>query len=233
MNTENENMYNTLYNEIFISAKNGYAKDVMHKFLEKNLKPFYSNILEVGANNLEHHDYITHDFDRYIATDIRKSSNLDLNALPNKVEFKTADVCNLKSFHNETFDRVFATCVIQHVFDPEAAFREMFRVTKIGGRIDILIQNDVGYFFKLIRKWTTLRNAKKYSLLPEVELFFAREHRNNLENIITMIRLLTKNQKFSVISWPLNLNLSTMSIFKRVTVVKVDTDLVSYKSFFA
>jgi phosphatidylethanolamine/phosphatidyl-N-methylethanolamine N-methyltransferase len=232
MNTENENMYNSLYNEIFISAKKGSAKNIMHKFLEKNLNSHYPRVLEIGANNLEHYDFVKHSFDRYLATDIRVPLNLDLNMLPGKVEFSVADVCNLESLNNDSFDRVFSTCVIQHVLDPEAAFREMFRVTKIGGRIDILIQNDIGPLFKLIRKWTTLRNAKKYNLLNEVELFFAREHRNNLSNIITIIRLLTKNQNFSIASWPLNFSISTISIFKRITVIKVSTDLVSYKSFF-
>jgi len=232
MNTENENIYNALYNKIFISAKKGSAKNIMHKFLEKKLNSHYPNVLEIGTNNLEHYDFLKHSFDRYLATDIRLSTNLDLNTLPNKVEFKVADVCNLESFDNDSFDRVFSTCVIQHVMDPEAAFREMFRVTKIGGRIDILIQNDIGPLFKLIRKWTTLRNAKKYDLFNEVELFFAREHRNNLTNIITIIRLLTKNQNFSISSWPLNLSVSTISIFKRITVIKVSSNLVSYKSIF-
>ena len=150
MKIENENMYNLFYDKIFISAKNGFAKNAMHKFLEFRLEKYYGRILEIGANNIEHYNYVKHRFDSYVAIDIRKSSKLDLKSLPDKVQFRVADVCDISSISDNTFDRVFATCVIQHVIYPEAAFREMFRVTKIGGRIDILIQNDIGLFFKLI-----------------------------------------------------------------------------------
>ena len=230
MKIENENMYNLFYDKIFISAKNGFAKNTMHKFLESRLEKYYGRILEIGANNMEHYSYVKHRFDSYVAIDIRKSPKLDLNFLPEKVQFKVADVCDLSSISDNTFDRVFATCVIQHVIYPETAFREMFRVTKIGGRIDILIQNDIGLFFKLIRKWTTLKNAKRFDLFPEVELFFAREHRNNSTNLITIIRLLTANQKYSIISWPVNLAINPISIFKRISIIKLSDDLVSYKS---
>ena len=96
----------------------------------------------------------------------------------------------------------------------------MFRVTKKGGEISILLQNDHGLLFRLIRRSTTLRAARKANLLNEVELFFAREHRNNYRNLMTLARFVFKGSEIRFKSWPFGLKFSGTEIFRVIHVKK-------------
>ena len=143
-----------------------------------------------------------HSFDHYLQTDIVDRMNHLL--LDENITFDIADVCDLK-FEDDYFDRIIVTCVLQHVDNPEKAFNELIRVLKPGGNCRILLQSDSSLLFRLIRTLTTLRYAKKANKLEEVQLFFAREHRNNYLNLITLAKYCFKNHSFSSFGWPIKL----------------------------
>lgn len=60
------------------------------------------------------------------------------------VRFRTGDVYNLP-FTDETFDAVFSNAVLDHLRDPVAALREMYRVLKPGGVVGIRTSDRNGY----------------------------------------------------------------------------------------
>lgn len=68
------------------------------------------------------------------------------SSTPLPVSFQTADVSKLP-FGDNTFDRVRADRVFQHLKNPEAALTEMIRVTKPDGWISVL---DVDWFSLLV-----------------------------------------------------------------------------------
>ncbi len=139
-------MYDTFYSSIFVTCKRGRAKDIIHNFLERGLtQRHYPLVLEVGSNNAEHLEYLTHTFDSLVLIDIRTPRNLELQALPKKVTFLQADVSKLP-FEDDYFDRVFMTCVIQHVELPEDSFKEMFRVTKKAEKFLFCFRMIMGFF---------------------------------------------------------------------------------------
>jgi ubiquinone/menaquinone biosynthesis C-methylase UbiE len=196
-------MYEDEYEKLFITGRNGLASKIMHRLLEKKLdRVHFSRVLEVGANKGEHLPHVKHPFDEYIMTDIE--DRIDQNQLNKRVSFSIQDVCDLQ-FPNDYFDRVIVTCVIQHVDYPERALNELLRVLKPGGNGRILLQSDSSLLFRLIRALTTLRFAKKANKLEDVQLFFAREHKNNYLNLITIAKFVYRDSKFKSLGWPVKI----------------------------
>jgi SAM-dependent methyltransferase len=56
-------------------------------------------------------------------------------------EFVRADLCAQLPFPDETFDLVYANFVVEHLEDPQAAFREWHRVLRPGGGVVLLTSN--------------------------------------------------------------------------------------------
>ena len=194
-------MYDKEYENLFITGRNGLASKIMHRLLEKGLdKEHFSRTLEIGANKGEHLKHVRHSFHQYVMTDI--VNRVDPNLLSAKVTFEIADV-GLLQFPDDFFDRIVVTCVIQHVENPESALVELLRVLKPNGNCRILLQSDSSILFRLIRTLTTVRFARKVGKKEEVQLFFAREHRNNYLNLITLSKYHYKAHNFNSIGWPI------------------------------
>jgi len=186
--------YESDYSQINASANpKSLAFKYMHKSMEQD---FRSNlgfeILEIGANIGEHLNFVSQDFESYTLTDIRQTNFLNW---PNpKVKFLVADVEALP-FEDGSFDRVISTCVFHHLNDPTKGLEEMRRVVRVGGCITILLPNDPGFMYRILRGITTLRTAKRKGLLDEVQLVHALEHRNHYLSLITLIKWVFASDK--------------------------------------
>lgn len=51
----------------------------------------------------------------------------------------TADICHMPQVESDSFDMVFANCVLNHVYDDEAALSEVSRVLRPGGRFVVWV----------------------------------------------------------------------------------------------
>jgi phosphatidylethanolamine/phosphatidyl-N-methylethanolamine N-methyltransferase len=194
-------VYEKEYEKLFITGRNGLASKIMHRLLERGLdNEHFSRTLEIGANKGEHLRHVRHSFHEYVLTDI--VNRVDSYLLSPEVTFEIADVCKLQ-FPDNFFDRIVVTCVIQHVENPESALVELLRVLKPDGNCRILLQSDSSILFRLIRTLTTVRFAQKVGKKEEVQLFFAREHRNNYLNLITLAKYHYKNHNFKSFGWPI------------------------------
>ena len=222
-NFDLDEWYKNRYSQINVTAvPDSLPNRILHKFIEK---PFKSNdnlrILEVGSNKGEHLPFVVKNFSNYLMTDIRPlidPSLLDkIRGQSNGgIDFQVADVQNLP-FEDRFFDRVISTCLFHHLDDPLGAFREVRRVTKVGGMISILIPNDPGILYRLLRRFTTLRNAKKMGLRHEAELVHAIEHRNHYLQLRTMLEHVYRNDKIVTTYFPLrirNYNLNAITVLQ-------------------
>lgn len=216
--------YEDNYNRINITAvQNSFSNRILHKLIER---PFKSNakfsILEVGANTGEHLPFVADNFTSYLMTDIRPlnqsftveglATELSENA---RIEFQIADVQSLE-FEDNTFDRTISTCLFHHLDKPMEAFREVRRVTKIGGMISILIPNDPGILYRILRRITTLRLAKKYNCYDQAQLVHTIEHRNHYLQLESLLHEVFRNDDIKTSSFPFvfrNYNLNAITVF--------------------
>lgn len=153
----------------------------------------FPKVLELGAGSLQHHPFVRHSYETYIASDIRPigthagwaewGGGRTPDAIGNFT--MTADATAIP-FDDATFDRVVATCLILHIPDPAAALQEWLRVTKPGGTVDFLMPCEPGLALRLYRLLFSRRRAKKLGF-EYFNLVNAVDHCNSTWAILELV----------------------------------------------
>jgi len=177
-----EDYYSNYYEKVH-GSQWGESKLSFHKDIEKpfNHESNYPDILEVGAGEGQHLRFISHQYSRYFATDLREIANTELQPIkegyvPNHAgNFRAYGDATSLAYGDETFDRVVAGCLLLHLVDPLKAIDEWYRVLKKGGRIDALIPRDESFLVGFYRSLYSRRKAIKLGF-RDFDLVNALEH---------------------------------------------------------
>ena len=207
--------YKEFYSEMMGHNSQGFLSILWkypHRLMEK---PFKNNskkrILELGAGEGEHLQFVEQNFDEYLLTDIDKN-RLDKITIENsqRVSTKQVDASHLP-FDDNTFDRVVATCLVAHLRDPEKAMSEWRRVLKPGGNISIYVPCEPGFALRLFRKLFTAPKAKRLGF-EGFNLYIARDHVNDAFRILNLLVEIFREDSVKLVfrpfyfrSWYLNL----------------------------
>lgn len=205
----------------------------MHNLIEKKLsKRDFKDVLEIGAHNSEHLEYVTHAWKSYKMIDLVLPNAEVLKNLPSGASFEVANVDNLP-FENQIFDRVIVTCVLHHLTDPEKSLQEVRRVLKEGGQLDILLPNDPGFVYRFIKYFTSnlsaiifTKNSNSLNLSKFLEvryamkLFHIREHRNHVEQLRMLVKHTFRNDITSTNYWPFLLKSWNFGVFTIYSIKK-------------
>lgn len=176
---------------------------------ERNFK----RVLEIGAGTGEHASFVMHDFEEYILTDHDKKT-LDIAekklAAANNGAFKF-EVHSGSEFNygDNSFDRVIAVHVLEHIYQPHIAIKEWRRVVKNGGTLSVLIPTDPGVMWRLGRHLGPRKNAMAQGIAYDYVM--AREHVNSCNNLIALLRYYFPNSKESW--WPLPIPSIDLNLF--------------------
>jgi len=163
-----------------------------HRLAEKPFGPekHFGKVLEIGAGTGEHYAFIRHAVEQYILSDSdpealivarRKLSD----TCPEKLGFELQSAQQL-SHPAQSFDRVIATHVLEHINQPHLALKEWQRVLKDGGTLTVLIPTDPGIAWRLGRRLGPRRNAIAQGIAYDYVM--AREHVNSCTNLIALLR---------------------------------------------
>jgi ubiquinone/menaquinone biosynthesis C-methylase UbiE len=168
-----------------------------HVLTEKPFGPLvhFGKVLEVGAGTGEHIRFVRHSFDEYVLTDIDEAT-LDVaraklgNDFGNSLRFEAQSGESL-SYADNTFDRLIAVHVLEHICQPHLVLKEWARVIRAGGTLSILIPTDPGVAWRLGRHLGPRRNAIRQGIAYDYVM--AREHVNSCNNLIALFRHYFKN----------------------------------------
>ncbi len=189
----------------------GYFSKYPHILLEK---PFKTNkgykIIEVGAGQGEHINFVVPNYAEYLATDINLN-RLNKILLNKSKSIKTSKVdAELAKFEDNKFDRLISTCLLAHLEKPEQAILEWRRIVRHDGYISIYLSTDPSLALRIFRKLTTKRKAERLGFVG-YDLFIAREHKISVQSLTEILKYIFRNDDIKIIfkpfiikSWYLN-----------------------------
>jgi len=168
------------------------AMRASHRLLENTYddKSHFTRVIEIGAGTGEHVAFVRHQFHEYILADIdQKTLQVAKEKLKGlhegKLRFETQTGSDLH-YADNTFDRLIATHVLEHIYQPHLALKEWLRVLKHGAILSILIPTDPGLAWRLGRHLGARRNAIAQGIAYDYVM--AREHVNSCNNLIAIMR---------------------------------------------
>lgn len=193
---------------VYSNRSTGFVMRSAHKVCESYFHEddYFSNVLEIGAGTGEHFHTIKHQYDSYTLSDsdakvleIAKES-IDKQHKDNKAKYLILNASSL-DVADESYDRVIASHILEHIYQPHLAIKEWMRVLKPGGVLSIIIPTDPGIAWKVGRHFTTRRHAKNRGW--NYDYIMAREHVNPCNNLIALLKYYLPDN--SACFWPLKL----------------------------
>lgn len=171
----------------------GYFLRKSHEWSERALgeERYFPRVLEVGAGSGVHLRYLRHRFDEYLMTDanpafLEQAAGAERQAgSPRKITIAREDATAL-TFEDNSFDRLIATHVLEHLPQPERVLREWARVVRPGGLITLVLPCDPGFAWRLGRRLGPRRRFTSAGI--DYDYWMAREHINSINNLITFVR---------------------------------------------
>jgi phosphatidylethanolamine/phosphatidyl-N-methylethanolamine N-methyltransferase len=146
----------------------------------------FESVIEVGTGYGGHYNLIRHQFKDYTMTDYGDYCLSVLNhkyAQDEKVKIIKEDATQL-SFADNSFDRLIACHVLEHLPEPHNVLKEWYRVVKPGGVISILLPTDPGLAWRFARIFA---RRKAIAIGMEYDYVMAREHINSINNLVSLI----------------------------------------------
>jgi len=201
-----------------------FEKDIQGagvSYFEKAVEKFWciespTNVLELGGGNGEHLKFLKYiPNGKYVSFDLRAPHmSLHETELPKKLIKKIVNMQGMAEklpFPDQSFDRVYSTCLLHHVDDVLAVLMEARRVSSIGAELAFLIPTDPGFLNQLVKRTISYPKMRKLSKIKP-ELFYALDHKNHFASILELIKFVFADDRvklhyrpFRFKSWNLNL----------------------------
>lgn len=170
----------------------GYFLTKSHAWCENAFGPetHFARVLEVGAGTGIHIDHIRHGFDQYVMTDLnppmlQSAQKRSLHGTgKGKVVAEVQDATAL-TYADESFDRVIAAHVLEHLPEPYKVVREWQRVLKKGGTLSLVLPCDPGVAWRLGRAVGARKKFIRAGI--EYDYWMAREHVNAINNLAAFL----------------------------------------------
>jgi ubiquinone/menaquinone biosynthesis C-methylase UbiE len=156
-------------------------------------------VLEIGGGSGEHLQYIDYiPINSYKSLDLREPTEtkyLEFKSqeFREKFEFIVGDAQDL-DFDENTFDRVFSTCLLHHVDDVMAVLTEARRVTMPGGELMFVFPTDPGLLNQLVKHMISYPKIRKITNIRP-ELINALGHKNHALGIKELIKYVFRDDQ--------------------------------------
>ncbi|MDF2446765.1 MAG: SAM-dependent methyltransferase [Moraxellaceae bacterium] len=176
----------------YTSPLQAWVMRASHRLTERPLKAddHFEKVIEIGAGTGEHFAHVRHRYGSYLLTDMDERA---LEVARKKVivpkgstvSYEVSDGTVAK-YADNSFDRLIATHVLEHIYQPHLALKEWRRIVKPGGMISILIPTDPGMAWRFCRHLGPRRTYTRLGIA--YDYMMAREHVNACNNLIALMR---------------------------------------------
>lgn len=192
--TDYRSRFSDVYDESnYHGGLQGRVMRAGHELTEAAFGPerTFARVLEVGAGTGAHFPFVRHRFDEYRITDLDPKAIevarqvIDKSGRSASVSFAAHGATDLP-YEDKSFDRLIATHVLEHLYEPHRVLREWRRVVRPGGVVTVLLPTDPGIAWRVGRMLGPRRNAEKMGVAYDYVM--AREHVNPLNNLISFLR---------------------------------------------
>ncbi len=169
----------------------GYFLQKSHAWAEQRWGPeiHFGKVLEVGAGTGVHIEHVRHSFDQYVMTDLNPPLMNRIDGVHGRVggaiSTEIQDATSL-SYDGESFDRVIAAHVLEHLPNPHDVLLEWTRVLKPGGVLTLVLPCDPGLAWRLGRYGFARKKFIKAGI--DYDYWMAREHINAINNLVSFTR---------------------------------------------
>jgi len=226
-----------LYSKIQREGFQGYGNGLIDKKIEKfSHNKRNKRILEIGGSSGEHIQYITKEnffqWSSYEILDLEPGeTNPKLfHELGDSGVVFTRGSCERMPYQDSVFDMVLMTCVLAHLSNVEKCLFEIRRVLSHSGVLVIGLPCDPGFLNRTVKKFITYPKMKKYGI-TNPKLDYARNHRNGISNLLTLIEHVFSSDDLNVRFYPFRLRSWNFNLFALVivNVIKLDVGSVIQK----
>jgi phosphatidylethanolamine/phosphatidyl-N-methylethanolamine N-methyltransferase len=204
-------------NNIYGPGLQGYVMRKSHDLIEADFDEatHFAKVLEVGAGTGNHFQSIRHSFDEYLMTDLHVDMLRQKHGLTPGVVTKVEDATQL-SFEDETFDRVIASHVLEHLYKPHLVLREWHRVLKPGGVLSVVLPCDPGLMWRFGRTLGPRKRGSQFSV--DYDCVMALEHVNSITSLKALIDYYfeTRIERW----WPLRFASTDLNLIYTVNIYK-------------
>ena len=146
----------------------------------------FPRTLEVGAGTGVHLRYVRHTFDEYVMTDLHPPMlEQAAKRADNRVTVEAQDATNL-TYQADSFDRVIAAHILEHLPEPHKVIREWMRVLRPGGTLSIVLPCDPGLAWRFGRMLGPRRTFTRVGI--DYDYWMAREHVNPINNLVSFLQ---------------------------------------------
>lgn len=165
-----------------------------HRILEATLPSdvVVRDVVEVGAGSGHHFSYVQNkERIRYVMSDANEgmlklaSARYHDQVAAGELVIEQQDASRL-TYHDQAFDRLIATHVLEHMPNPVAVLQEWNRVVRPSGLISLVLPCDPGLAWRVGRSFGPRRNWTRMG--ADYDYIMAAEHINPIFNLVVFIR---------------------------------------------
>ena len=161
----------------------GFVKKIVHRMLERGHETPVETLLELGAGQGQHLNFVRQPFSHYIQSDWILREELEQRPGVENLRLNAEDLSVIES---NSVDRIIATCLLTHLDNPERALQEWRRVVKVGGWLSIWVPCEMGMLLRVSQNLTTKRKIEKYGF--DYEWMCRLDHRNHFPMMRALIK---------------------------------------------
>jgi ubiquinone/menaquinone biosynthesis C-methylase UbiE len=141
--TQNKTFYDKYWStnrKTFSGSNQGYAPN-LRRWMKDELRTVLRTapVLEVGCGDGSFTTNLAEQFSSVTGIDISASQIADNKARLPHITFRQHDVSQRFPFPDGSFEVVWCSEVLEHLFDPAFALREMHRILRPGGRLLVTV----------------------------------------------------------------------------------------------